>query len=171
MMQTLDGHRLGETPGIIPIADSREAGQASLALARQARRTVEIVSRHLDPRLYDTADFVAALQRFCLGSRRARVRVLVQDVNPILRDGHRLVALAQRLPTFFQVRVPAPEHRGFNEAFLVADGTGYLHRRLADRFEGTASFRDPLAARGLLRRFEPLWESAAPDPSLRELKV
>lgn len=170
-VQTFESHHLGETAGVVQITDSQEAAQVALALARQARRTLEVVSRHLDPRLFDTPEFAAAVQRLALGLRRARVRLLVQDIGPVLRDGHRLVALARRLPTFVQVRVPGPQFRDFNQAFLVADGVGYLHRELADRYEGTASFHDPLAARGLLRQFEPLWASADPDPNLRELRV
>jgi hypothetical protein len=170
-MKTLQDYRLGETPGVLEVGDGGEARDAALALVRQARHRVEIVSRHLDPRLYDTPELVEAMKRLALGSRRALVRVIVQDVAPVLRDGHRLVTLAQRMPTYFQIRVPAPQHRDFNQAFLVVDGTGYLHRELADRFEGTVSFNDPPAARELLRQFEPLWEAAEPDPSLRVLGV
>lgn len=170
-MREIENSRLGETAGLLAVVSRDEAAAVALALAGQTRRTLDIVSRHLDPRLYDNEEFAEAVKRLALGSRRALVRVLVQDVDPILRDGHRLVALAQRLPTFLHIRVPAPEHRGYNQAFLVADGVGYLHRELADRFEGKASFHDPAAARDLLRVFQPMWDAAQPDPNLRALRV
>ncbi len=170
-MQGTESFRLGESRGSIEVATREEAAAVALALAGQARRTLDIVSRHLDPWLYDQAAFVEAAKQLALGSRRALIRVLIQDVDPILRDGHRLVALAQRLPTFLQIRVPAPQFRDFNQAFLVADGVGYLHRELADRFEGKASFHDPAAARDLLRQFQPIWDAAEPDPNLRALRV
>jgi hypothetical protein len=170
-MKALKNCRLGETPGVIEVTSGDEARDAALALARQARQGIDIVSRHLDPRLYDTPELIEALKALALGSRRTRVRVLVQDVLPILRDGHRLVALAQRIPTYVHIRVPAPQHQDFNRAFLVADGTGYLHRELADRFEGTVSFYDLPTARDLLRQFEPLWEAAEPELSLRVLGI
>ena len=166
-----EGLRLGETPEVLPVSRSEDAQAAALALTRQARRTIEIMSRHLDPRLYDTAELAEAIKQLALGSHRAQVRILVQDVDPLLRDGHRLLALAQRLPTFIQIRVPAPPFREFNQAFLVADETGYLHRHFADRFEGDVCFHGPAAARELLRLFEPMWESAEPDPSLRALRI
>lgn len=170
-MRGIENFRLGETPGPVAIATREEAAAVALALAGQTRRTLDIVSRHLDPRLYDNEEFAEAVKRVALGSRRALVRVLVQDVEPILHDGHRLVALAQRLPTFLHIQVPGPQFRDFNQAFLVADGVGYLHRELADRFEGKASFHDPAAARELLRVFQPMWDAAQPDPNLRALRV
>jgi hypothetical protein len=81
------------------------------------------------------------------------------------------VTLAQRLPTFIQIRVPAPQFRDFNPAFLVADETGFLHRQFSDRYEGSASFFAPATARELLRVFEPIWETAEPDPNLRALRI
>ncbi len=170
-MRALETLRLGETPDPVQVATREEAAAVALTLARQARRTLDLVSRHLDPWLYDREEFVEAVKHLALGSRRALIRVLVQDVDPVLRDGHRLVALAQRLPTFLQIRVPAPQFREFNQAFLVADGVGYLHRELADRFEGRASFHEPATARDLLRVFQPMWEAAQPDPNLRALRV
>jgi hypothetical protein len=170
-MQGFDDYRLGESTEVVAVTTGAEARAAVLALVSQARRSVEIVSRHLDPRLYDQPDFVDAAKRLSLGSSRARIRMVVQEVAPVLRQGHRLLELARRLPSFLQIRVPAAEFRGFNQAFLVADGVGYLHRELADRFEGTASFHGPLLARELLRQFEPLWETGSPDPGLRSLRI
>ena len=167
----LDGYRLGETLAPLEVTTLEEAAAVALALARQAGRTLDIVSRQMDPRLFDTAEFAEAVTQLVLRSRRAQVRVLVQDVEPVLRDGHRLVVLSQRLPSVLQIRVPAEEYRTFNQAFVVADGTGYLHRSLADRFEGTASFHAPARARELLRAFQPIWDTAEPDPSFRTLGV
>lgn len=167
----LDDHRLGETPEPLEVTTTEEAAAVALALARQAARTLDVLSRQMDPRIFDTADFAEAVTRLVLRSRRAQVRILVQDVEPVLRDGHRLVTLSQRLPSFLQIRVPAQEYRTFNQAFIVADGTGYLHRGLADRYEGKASFHAPARARELLRAFQPIWDTAEPDPSFRTLGV
>lgn len=167
----LDGYRLGETPEALEVATTEETAAVALALARQAGRTLDIFTRQMDPRIFDTADFAEAVTRLVLGSRRAQVRILVQDVGPVLRDGRRLVTLSQRLSSFVQIRVPAEEYRTFNQAFIVADGTGYLHRGLADRHEGKASFHAPTRARRLLRIFQPMWDTAEPDPSFRTLGV
>lgn len=144
---------------------------ALLEMTSQARRNLDIVSRHLDPSLFDHEEFVDAVKRLVLGSTRAQVRLLVLDPAPLVSRGHRLLTLAQRLSSYIDVRVPAPEHREFNEAWLVADKDGYAHRRFSDRFEATVNFHDPRLAVHLTNRFDELWQRAQADPNLRRLHL
>lgn len=169
--ESFQDFRLGETRELVAVDTSDALRSAVLSLARQARQGIAIVSRHLDPALYDTAEFADALKALALSSPRAQVRAIVQDVAPIVRDGHHLVALAQRLPSFIHLRVPGPPYRDFNQAFLVADDAGYVQRDLADRYEAAVCFHAPLVARDLLRQFEAIWASAEPDPNLRALRI
>jgi hypothetical protein len=162
---------LGRSPGVVEVATSREGRLAATALAGQARRSIEIVTRALDPALYDDADFVEAVKRLATTSRQARIRVLVQDPLPAVRRGHRLLGLAARLPSFLSLRVPARQHRDYNRAFLVADATGCLDRELADRFEGAVRFADPGRCRALLRDFEDMWEVSEAHPDLRQMRL
>ena len=169
---SLDAPRvLGETDLAIEIERAEPLREVLLALTQQARRTLDIVSRHLDPPLFDRDDFVAAVKQLVLGSTRAQVRVLILDPAPVTSHGHRLVPLAERLSSYIQLRVPAPEHREFNEAWLVADRDGYAHRRFSDRYEGTANFHDPRLAVHLTNRFDELWQRAQPDPNRRRLHL
>jgi hypothetical protein len=163
--------RLGESTGALEIDTSAQHRAATVALLRQARRSVEVVSRHLDAAVYDQREVLEAARRMVLASNRARIRILVQDPGPMVRDGHRLHLLATRLPTFIELRVPSPDFKSFNQAFLVADETGYIHRELADRYEGLVDFHDPGRARELRRLFDKIWETAEPDPDLRSLRI
>ena len=162
-------HQLGETPDVYALDTSESNREAATALAQQARRTISIATRHLDAPIYDDGGFSTAVRDLILGSRRAEVRVLVKDSTPVLRVGHRLIALAQRLSSFVEIRVPAHQHIDFNRAFMVVDDVGYIHRNFSDRFEATMSFNDSKVARGLLREFNGMWEHAKPDPNLRRL--
>ena len=163
--------RLGASDDTLEVTTSAEGNRAAAALAGQARASVDIVTRDLDPALYDEPDFLEGLRRLATGSRRARIRILVRDPLPAVRRGHRLLALAARLPSYISLRVPATQHQSYNKAFLVADGQGYLYRELADRFEGVARFNDPAQARMLLRDFDDMWEVARLDPNLRQMLV
>ena len=120
---------LGTTNELLELTRSEEVREHSLALGQQARHSVDIVSRHLDPMLYHNAAFADALRAMILDTRRAQVRLLVLDPAPLASQGHRLLELARHLTSFITMRTPAPEHKEFNEAWLVADNTGYLHRR------------------------------------------
>lgn len=162
---------LGQTAGTLDIAERERLAAMSLALATQAQRSVDIVSRHLDPALYDTEPFAGALRRLALGSRHARIRLLVLDARPLVAQNHRLVELAIRLPSFVSIRVPAAQHRQFNEALLVADKMGYVHRVFSDRYEAEASFADRRVATRLSDRFEELWTRALPEPNFRKLHL
>ncbi len=146
-----------------------ELRAAALAIVQQAHRSLDIVSRHLDPILYDNEAFVTAVRTLVVGSARARVRFLVLDTTPLAGSGHRLLELAQRLSSFLTLRVPGPEHRSLNEAWLVADETGFLHRRLSDRFEATGSYDDRQQAHALTQRLDAIWERAQAPPHLRRL--
>ena len=148
--------------------DTSEACQlAALSMARQAARSIDILSRQLDPQMYDNSDFCDAVSQLVVGSRRARVRVLLQHIDPVVRHGHRLVTLAQRLSSYIEVRMPAPQFHEHNSAFLIADEAGIIHRRLSDRFEARVSFNDPQLARELGRQFEEMWQTAVSDINLR----
>lgn len=163
------------TPGLIAgpfeLTRSEDVGATALQLASQARRTLDIVSRHLDPVLFDQSTFIQAVKRLVLRSRRAEVRLLILDPGPVFRRGHRLLELAQFLSDFIHVRVPSPVNRDFNEAWLVVDGTGYLHRQMSDRFDATADFNDRQRAGQLVGRFNELWERGQPDPNQRRLSL
>jgi hypothetical protein len=103
--------------------------------------------------------------------RRSHVHIIVQDSARAVKEGHRLITLAQRLSSYVQIRNPGRDHMDYAGAFLVADGTGLLRRNLADRYEGVVDFNDRLAARELERYFLEVWEHGHPDPQLRRLLI
>ncbi|MGE0486108.1 MAG: acyltransferase [Gammaproteobacteria bacterium] len=170
-MSDPSGPVLGQTDAPIDIDGSALLADVALALAGQCRRHLDIVSRHLDPAVYDNDDFAAAVKQLALGNRHARIRLFIVDPRPLVSRGHRLLDLAERLPSFVHVRVAAPPQKEFNEAILLADRKGYVHRRFADRFEGTANFNDPRLAAALADRIDELWERGQPDPNFRRLHL
>ena len=155
----------------VAVDTSEECRLAALSMVRQAARGIDIVSRQLDPQMYDNREFFDAVSQLIVGSRRARVRALLRHTDAAIKHGHRLVTLSQRLSSFVELRVPAREFDEYNAAFLIVDGVGVIHRTLSDRFEGTVNFNDPRMARELTRQFEEMWSTALPDPSLRRTNL
>lgn len=162
---------LGETNEVIELERSETVRETALDLVRQARHTVDIIARHLDPAIYDNEAFAEALKQLAISSPRAKIRILVLDPGPLLSQGHRLIELGSRLSSFITLRKPAPEHKDFNEAMLIVDQTGYIHRRFSDRFEGIANFNDRRHAVALATRFDELWSRAVPDANFRRLHL
>lgn len=162
---------LGQTPGEHAVAAAADAADAALALARQASLTLRIFTRDLDRRLYSTAEFREALSRFARRGRRTEVRILVQDPTPAIRADHRLIGLAQQLPTHIGVRRVGRDWQDEVSAFLLADEQGLLWRPYGDRFEGTVRFLAGPRGRELRKWFDEVWEQSTPDPEFRRLGI
>ena len=163
--------RLGETAGEIRLARRDEVAAAARLLISQARRSLHIFSFDLEPAIYDQPEIIHGLSELARSSPRVEVRILIQDSGRIVRDGHRLIPVIQRLPSRIEVRRLHLESGPLPEDYLVADADGYLHRRQGDLYDGTTDFHAPLRAAELVKRFMGLWESSQPDPNLRRLST
>jgi hypothetical protein len=159
---------LGQFQEPINLADSEAQRRAAVALALQARRTVDIFTRDLDKKIYDNKDFLDGLQNLAVNNR-GLIRILVKDSSKAVKYGHRLIPLSQRLSSFIEVRKVADDYKEYNEAFLIADEIGFAHRKHADRFEGVARFNAAKEATSLLIFFNEVWRNSAPDPDLRRI--
>ncbi len=167
----LASHLLGVSAAPFEVSTRDALAEVCLAMVSQARRSVDIVSRHLDAPLFDNEAFAAALKQLALSHRSARVRLFVLDPRPLLGQSHRLIDLATRLPTFIDIRTPAPQHRSFNEALLIADNLGYVRRQFADRFEAEVDFCSRRRAAALTERLNDMWERGQLDPNFRRLHL
>jgi len=161
--------RLGISDIEIELLTRAETRHASDLIVGQTQASLDIISRDLDPFLYDRGTFLDLLSRLCRRNRQARIRFLVQDPSTPVKRGHRLVELGRKLSSTIEFRQPHQDYRNFNEACLIADQCGLIHRPLADRFEGTANFYDPVAARRKLDFFTEVWERSESHPEFRRL--
>lgn len=164
-------YRLGETNQVLRL-DSVEDNRALIeGLLAQAQRYVYIVSRNLDPLLYDTPSVADAISRLVREHSRAHVHILITHPELLVKRGHALVRLAQQLSSKIKLMQPSEERRNFNEALLIVDGVGYIHRDMADRMEGLGSFHDPFHARMAQETFDALWQRATPISDLRPMLI
>ncbi len=167
----MDTYTLGESEENIELTTADENRDVALELVRQAEREVYIVSYDLDAPVFSNEAFVEALSSFVRNKRRAHAQILLQQPNKVVKLGHRLIPLAQRLSSSIHIHRPGPEHRDYFETFMVVDGIGYFKRQLADRYEGLASFKAPIVARDLRDLFLAMWERSTPEPQVRRLQI
>ncbi len=160
---------IGESTGNIDIATSDESRLAAVSLASQAQRTLHLFSADLDAPIYDTVPFVDAVTSLATRSRYSFVHILLQDTQKIAKHGHRLLDLCYRLDSKVKLRKPAYQYKDFNESFLVADESGVLHRRVADRYTGIVNFNARRQARELVKFFNEVWGRSEPHAELRRL--
>lgn len=171
-MLKLDEYELGGlNKDVIQLETSEDNNLCVTALAEKSRRTLEIASRNLDPLIYDQVNFINAVKSLVLGSRKSRVRILVWEPEIIVRRGHRLLELVSKLSSFIDIRRAGVEHKDFNSGLCIADATGYMNRKSADRYESRACFNDKRQATLHLNEFEEMWDVAKPDPNFRRFLI
>ena len=170
-MPSIEDLVIGESCDELEVSGVEEHRQVVFHMLRQATRTVDIVSRHLDRRLVDQRDLIDALRALATRNKRARIRLLVVDTGPLIRGEHRLVTLVKRLPTFFEIRGPGPDYRAFNSSFVIADGKASLYLQQAEQYTGEACFYDPVRAGELGRQFQKMWDSGLQDVNLRQMRI
>jgi len=163
--------RLGISDMEIELLTRAETRHATELMVGQTQASLDITSRDLDPYLYDCEIFLDLLSGLCLRNRQARIRFLVQDPSTPIKRNHRLIELGRKLSSSIEFRQPHQDYQYFNEACLIADQCGLIHRSLADRFEGTANFYAPVAARRELDFFTEVWERSESHPEFRRLHL
>ncbi|MGD9000928.1 MAG: hypothetical protein PVF75_10970 [Granulosicoccaceae bacterium] len=171
LIERFKDQRLGETTERLALNSRDENRIVTVQMLEQARRSINITSRSLDPAIYDHKDFLDAARQFALSSPGVRMRILVNDAEPVIKQGHRLLELARKLTSFIEIRVQGKTFHEYNEAWLLVDETGYVHRRLADRFEAEAGFNAPRQVRDMNKQFEEMWQESVTDPNLRRLHI
>lgn len=145
---------------------------AVVGLVTQARRSLSVYSRELDPGLLDHPQVLEALRRFATRGRGGEVRILLQDAAAPQRNLAPLLGLAQRLPSVFAFReVADPVDRAYPSAFVANDAGGYYFRPLGHRFDGETDLESPGRTRQLREEFARIWERARPCSEYRALGI
>lgn len=168
-MQDIEDYRLGETDKVLQLEKRAENISVANHMANQCQRTLNIISRELDPLVFDTAEFADAVKYLALRHRRAKIQIIVFEPDTIIKRGHRLLDILGKLSSFIEIRKAHYSFNGFNECLMVADATGYIRRENGVRFEGTANFKDLRRSKVLLQQFAEMWELATPDPNFRSM--
>ena len=161
--------RLGVSSQALVFDSRMEVRSLAVALAAQAQRSLLLHTHDLEAVIFDQLPFLEAVQGMVRRHRDSCFHILLQDGHGAIRNGNRLIELSRRLSTGIEIRRPQAEYLDFPETFLLADDTGYLHRPLYSRYEGTAGFNNPSMTLRLKRYFTEVWERSIPDVEMRRL--
>ena len=170
-MEEYKNYQLAGESQLLMLENSSDNYGVALSMLQQTRRDVAILSRHLDGRLYDTTEFIHALTQLAIQHPRCRIRLLLKDMEPLVKYGHRIIELSRRLTSMIGIRTMHEDYQEYNEAYMIFDERGIIKRRYADRYEGIANYNDPKQARELMSIFNAIWNVSEPDPNLRRLHI
>lgn len=152
--------------------DRESARAAVLAVLANARREVSIYMRELEADIYDHADVIDALKQVAISGPNSSIRILIQEPTGARADGHRLVALSQRLTSSFSFRSPLEQiDHQYPGCFVVSDRDAWFERPLASRFEGEGSSHGPGRRAQLQGMFDAIWERSRECVEMRRLEI
>lgn len=148
-----------------------EASPGLAQLIEACNRTLWLRLPLLDELTADS-DVCDAIKALAISSERVDIRILVDDPDNALRDGHRLIHLARRLPSRLQLRQTQKDDRDDKTCHVIADGTGLFEAKGWPRPARIhlSAHRLPHAPR-LARDFQTIWERAGSNPGFRELRL
>ncbi len=157
---------------VVQVTDRDGAVAETLKLIAATRRELCIYTRDLDPALFDYEPVLEALKQLSISGRGNAIRIIVQEPRVPAQRGHRLVALAQRMPSVFALRTPKQdEDLQYPSAFVVNDVRGFYFRMLGSRFEGEAVNYAPGQHAQYLDFFNRVWERSEGSEELRQLSL
>ncbi|WP_313085049.1 histone acetyltransferase HPA2 [Pseudomonas sp.] len=136
-------------------------------LLQHARRNLSLYSQDFEPWLYDDEAVEQACSCLLRSNPRCRFRVLLRDSSRAVRQGHRLLRLARRLTSQFQIRLLHPDYQVSTTAFVLVDAGGALACPEPGAFAGYALYHDPGRVRQLQQQFDSAWDHSLSDPELR----
>ena len=155
----------------ISLTSRDEVKIINIALTQQTSRSIDIISRHLDSAVFDTADFIEAIKQLSISSKFTRIRILIKDSEPMTKQGHRIIELIQQLTSTIEVRKISEDYKSHNETFSLYDSKGVIFLYHGDRYDGFANFNRPRLVSELTNFFDEVWNHSEPDSNLRRLHI
>lgn len=162
---------LGVTSECIQVDTRKLNFDAALKLISAAQHQISIISRNLDPRIFNNEEIILAMQMHIRRTKNSNIKILVQDISPIIKNGHRILELSQRISSKIEIRKVCQEYSQYNKGFLVADSTAYIHNSKSDLYEAEVNFSDKDKSKELIETFKKIWEQSSQDIALRRLCV
>lgn len=141
-------------------------------LIELATRRVYLIGTSLEADLYNYKYLYDHLAALAARNRKTDIRMIAHDTHVAARSGHYLILLAQRLPTFAQIRTTVTrEHRKFNESWLIIDDIAFMRIKNLASYEGYFDADNKLECRSLAQTFDEIWEASQPDQNTRRLAI
>ena len=93
-----------ETSSIL-IEGRSDCHEAAKTLILGAVRRVYLATQKLEPEIYNDAEIYQHLSALASSNRNTDIRIIAHDTRVAANQGHYLIHLAQKLPTFAQIRI------------------------------------------------------------------
>ena len=96
-MHDIEDHRLGEANKLLQLETRADNIQIANHIANQCQKSLHIISRNLDPVVFDTVEFADAVKYLALRHQKSQIQIIVFEPEAIVKRGHRLLEIAGKL--------------------------------------------------------------------------
>ena len=162
--------RQGNTEHDIHFDNSEGVSNAICQIADSALRTIKIFTPNLEKDLYDNECFREVLLKFARGNRQAQIQILATDTTTAIHHGHRLIPLAQQIPSSMEIRNTPEDYQDTSISFILIDQSSFIFKpdhASKDAIQSECKHR----ANKLQEFFTPAWEQAEQDPHTRRFSI
>ncbi len=162
---------LGETDLEFVCFGEEDNRNIALLMMQQAEFKIDILSRYLDPAIYDNEACCDAIETLVLHNRHATVRILIHEPKIIAQWGHDLIHLMRKLGSLLSCRPVPEQYKATSDTFLVVDSLGVMHRPSVNTITSNVNFKNHPAAKNLTALFDKIWHHSEPTPYTREMII
>ena len=162
---------LGVTNECINVDSRQHNNDAILKFVNSAQNSIHILSRHLDPSIFNQQAFIDAASQMARRKRSSYIHILVNNPSQIITQGSRIVELSQRISSKVEIRTICDEYSQYNRSFLIADAIGYIHNTKSDLYQAEVNFKDKEMSNELMETFNSIWELSSQDTAIRRLCI
>ncbi len=134
-----------------------------------ATREICIFDRDLRELEFETRSRAEALERFLTGSRDRKIRIILHDLDHLLRYSPRMMKLLKLHSHACDVRQTPDSLRHLADSFLLNDNMNGVIRFHADYFRGKKLLNNPGEISDWQKRFEDLWLESLPGATATQL--
>ena len=154
------------------LSNRSDCKQAATNLILMAKESVFLLTQKLEPELYNDKEIHQHLVSLATHNRKTDIRMIAHDTSSASSNGHYLIKLAQRLPTFALIRCTVtPAHKRLSESWLIVDNRHFLRIRNLVRYEANLVINNRLECKPLIESFIDIWEAGQPDQNTRRLSL
>jgi hypothetical protein len=145
--------------------------QHAVELCNSASRYIRILSPTLDRDVFDNMELRDALSKLARRGRHSDIRILVNDSRPIVEHGHRLLTLAQRIPSLIHIQKLSDHPQMNDDTMVIRDSDGLLFKPAGSDHQGFYEPESKARVMTYVERFDALWERSSPDINLRQMQI
>lgn len=176
MRKTLSINQIEPVPlrdiATLPAASCSDISASRLQLLADARHRLWLYLPSLGPDIYASVEQLAEIRRVAISGHSAQIRIILHEPDAALRNDHRLIALAQRLPSAIEIRTPLEDvDLAYASSYLLNDTGGYLFLPEADQPRGRGARHDRPSQVPLQQRFDSVWERSERASALQTLNI